>query len=118
MNFSDFSADERIFVAAFYYEMMGLIAEQPMLNMKCALGQTEFMGRLFERYNDCIQETMVSPNVASEHGVSAYVYQNMSQEKQSYFNQRLTEDLNFIDEPIVTMVANSYRIKTLNDLMR
>lgn len=66
------------------------------------------------RYGDLALEAMVAPDVAESHGLSAYVYRTMSEEKKRFLNNFFIESLNYANEPEL----NYFAIAIWNDLLK
>lgn len=102
MTFSDFNNDERIFVVALFKKVIDYVTSIPMIT--CLWGFTgvpAYFERFMSKYSEIVQETMVDIAVAEEHGLSPYVYKNMSVEKKNHMLHKFLEALDYANEPIL-----------------
>lgn len=99
MTFKDFSDEEKIFAVALFKRTVDEVSQHPLISaLWIYTGVPEYFRKFMSRYCDLALETMVSPDVAESHGLSAYVYHNMSDEKKKFLNNYFKESLEYANE--------------------
>ena len=115
MTIKDFSDEEKIFAVALFKRTVDEVAQKPLIGALWAYtGVPEYFRKFMSRYGDLALEAMVAPDVAESHGLSAYVYRTMSEEKKRFLNNYFIESLNYAYEPKL----NYFAIAIWNDLLK
>ena len=114
MTFEDFSNEEKIFAVAVFKKIIDDVSKVPLLTMTWAFtGVPEYFRKFMSKFGDIVQETMVAPDVAEAHGISTYVFRNMSNEKIKFLSSKLDEALKYANEPAL----NIYAINSWNSII-
>lgn len=117
MTFQDFSNEEKIFAVAVFKKVVEDVSKVPLLTMTWAFtGVPDYFRKFMSKYGDIVQETMVAPDVAEAHGISAYVYRNMTKEKIKFLGNKFGEALKYADEPALNLYAVNSWNSIINSL--
>lgn len=121
MTIKDFSDEEKIFAVALFAKVVEEVGNiQVYTKYWPLMGVPETYRKFMSKYGDLAIEARVAPDVAIAHGLSPYVFKNMTKEKkdflQDYFKKSLDFALASSSDPFLETFATIHWYAIINNL--